>query len=111
MALPLRVTVPSAPYPFAAPSTTTVALTGLSSSFATGSASQQHPRRPSVAAPLRVKSRDGAAAAVAAVVAAGAAAAAVADGDDLCEGLHSYPSRVLMSVLDSCKSLIVVVRT
>ena len=26
------------------------------------------------------------------------------------EGLHSYPSRVLMSVLDSCRSLFVVVR-
>lgn len=26
------------------------------------------------------------------------------------EGLHSYPLRVLMSVLDSCRSLVVVVR-
>ena len=82
---------------------------GLSSSLTAGSTSQQHPRHPTIAAsPIRRIQR---------------MALLPPPLPPMLllllllllllvsyEGLHSYPSRVLMSVLDSCRSLFVVVR-
>lgn len=71
MALPLRVTVLPALYPFSATISPSLSrLQGYSRRSAADSTSQQHPRRPSVAAPLRMELKVGAAVAATAAAAA-----------------------------------------